>query len=160
MLVDGPQRTNHDMHTPSSIRAALVAALALAPLARAGGTSEHAVLIVDPTNPVSLQVANHYRSVRGLPDRNVVYLAPNPGSYAAFNATTRPAFLGALENARIADHADYVVLSAGSGFYVNAGGLVSDGCSPVNRFAVTTPFTLALGTPPLQAVCPSKATAV
>jgi hypothetical protein len=130
----------------SNARSALVLLLALSALpaaARAGGSPENAVLVVDPTNPVSLQVANHYRRVRDLPDRNVLYLAPNPGSYAAFQTSVRPAFLGALEQLGIADHADYVVLSAGSGFQMSAPGLVSDGCSPVTRFAVTTPFALA-----------------
>ncbi|MCY2960194.1 MAG: hypothetical protein NTY35_08510 [Planctomycetota bacterium] len=111
--------------------------------ALAGGSPENAILIVDPSNPVSLQVANRYRTLRDLPDRNVLYCAPNPGSYAAFQASVKPAFLGSLEQLGIEDHVDYVLLSAGSGFQVAASGLVSDGCSAVNRFAVTTPFTIA-----------------
>jgi len=115
----------------------------LSSIAFAGGSPENAVLIVDPSNPVSLQVANRYRALRDLPDRNVLYFAPNPGSYAAFQSTVKPAFLGSLEQLAIEDHVDYVVLSAGAGFQVAASGLVSDGCSAVNRFAVTTPFAIA-----------------
>ncbi len=63
----------------------------------AGGSPENAVLIVDPANPVSLQVANRYRTLRDLPDRNVLYFAPNSGSYAAFQNTVKPAFLGSLD---------------------------------------------------------------
>jgi len=109
----------------------------------AGGTPENAVLLVDPTNPVSLQVANRYRTLRDIPDRNVIYVAPNTGSYASFVSSQRAAFLGTLDQLGIADHVDYVILSAGSGFQVAASGLLTDGCSPVNRFAVTTPYAIA-----------------
>ena len=44
-----------------------------------------------------------------------------------------------LTNLNIADHIDYVVLSPGVGFYMNAPGIVTDGCSAVTRFAVTAP---------------------
>ncbi len=115
----------------------------LLPVARAGGGPETAVLIVDPTNAASLEVANRYAAARDLPATNVIHMAANAGSYAAFNATLRAGFLGALEQRAIADHVDFVVLSAGVGFQVAASGIVTDGCSPVNRFAVTTPFTLA-----------------
>lgn len=129
-----------------SPRAAIVVLL-LAVSAVAGGSPENAVLIVDPSNPVSLQVANRYRTLRDLPDRNVLYFAPNPGSYAAFQNTVKPAFLGSLDQLGIEDHADYVVLSAGAGFQVAASGLVSDACFAVNRFAVTTPFVIARAWP-------------
>lgn len=123
------------------------ALVVLSSMAFAGGSPENAVLIVDPSNPVSLQVANRYRALRDLPDRNVLYFAPNPGSYAAFQGSVKPAFLGSLEQLAILDHVDYVVLAPGAGFQVAASGLVGDGCSAVNRFAVTTPFAIALTWP-------------
>lgn len=126
----------------SPIGAALALAT-LAALSRAGGSPENVILIVDPRSASALEVANHYRHVRGVPDRNVIYLAPNPGSYATWRDSVRPAFLGALVNAGIDDHVDYVVLAPGAGFQMSAPGLVSDGCAAVTRFSVTGPFALA-----------------
>ncbi len=129
---------------PPSIRALYAsAALLLAASVFAGGSSENALLIVDPSSPVSLYVGNYYRNARGIPDRNVVYFAPNPGQYSNFRDATQLAFLGALENQGVADHIDYVVLTPGIGFAMSASGLVTDGCSPVTRFSTTAPFALA-----------------
>lgn len=124
------------------LAASVVIAIASTPVF-SGGTPENVVLLVDPTNPVSLQVANRYWALRDIPARNVVYVSPNTGSYASFVSSQRAAFLGALDQLGIADHVDYVILSAGSGFQVAAPGLLTDGCSPVNRFAVTTPYAIA-----------------
>lgn len=129
---------------PQSIRRAsqVLSVLGLALAARAGGSAENVLLIVDPSNPEALQVANHYRAARGIPDTNVLYMAPTPASYANAVAAETKAFLGALEHLAIADHVDYVVLPSGGNFFVAASGLVSDGCFPVNRFAAPTPYTL------------------
>lgn len=131
--------------TPSPlIRLAMLAfPFLLAGVATAGGSPENVLLLVDPSSPVSMQVANHYRAARDIPDRNVVYIAPNPGNYSSFPTSVRPAFLGTLANQKIGDHVDYVVLTPGVGFYMNASGIVTDGCSAVNRFAVTAPYALA-----------------
>jgi hypothetical protein len=122
----------------------LVAFLALgSSYAFAGGGPENALLIVDPSNAESLLVANHYRAARGIPDGNVVYMAPTPATYAQFVGSTLEGFLGSLENLSIADHVDFVVLPSGGSFYVDAPGLVSDECSPVTRFSSIAPFVLA-----------------
>ena len=129
--------------SPSTHCAKFALMLLFAGVARAGGSPENVLLIVDPSSPVSMQVGNHYRAARNIPDRNVIYLAPNPGNYSGFPSVVRPAFLGALTNQKIADHVDYVVLTPGVGFYMNASGIVTDGCSAVTRFAVTAPYALA-----------------
>ncbi|MBI5365262.1 MAG: TIGR03790 family protein [Planctomycetes bacterium] len=120
----------------------VLSALGLALAARAGGSAENVLLLVDPSNPEALQVANHYRAARGIPDGNVLYMAPTPATYTGAVAAETKAFLGALEHLGIADHVDYVVLPSGGSFFVSASGLVSDGCSSVNRFAAPTPYTL------------------
>lgn len=116
--------------------------LSLGPLP-AGGGGESAVLIVDPTNPESLHVANHYRAARGLPATNVLYMAPGAASYASQAAVQVEGFLGTLANRRLDDHIDHVILPSGGNFYVPAAGLVSDGCFPVNRFATPLAYTMA-----------------
>lgn len=132
-------------------RAAILAAIGLLPtLARAGGTPENAILIVDPTNPESLYVANYYREKRDIPAGNLVYMSPTPASYAQWTAATLDGFLGSLENLRLADHADYVILPSGGNFYTDAPGLVADGCFPVGRFSSTAPFALARLTSQIQ----------
>src|SRR5688572_19768603 len=111
--------------------------------ALAGGSGENALLIVDPANPVSLRVANHYVEMRDVPAVNVLYMAGGAASYAAFTASNLPGFLGALDLKRIGDHVDFVVLAPGGSFHVSAPGYVSDGCWPVTRFALPTGYTLA-----------------
>lgn len=125
------------------VRPVFVAALLVAStFAHAGGSAENVLLIVDPSNAESLHVANHYRAARGIPARNVVYMAPTPATYANAVAVQTKAFLGALDDLAIADHVDYVVLPSGGSFFVSAPGLVSDGCAAVNRFAAPTPYAL------------------
>jgi len=125
-----------------SVRAALLVAVLAAP-AFAGGASENALLIVDPTNPESLRVANHYLEMRDLPSANVLYMAPGAASYAQFTATNLPGFLGSLAHKGLDDHIDFVVLPSGGSYFVSAPGLVGDGCSPVTRFSATAGYTLA-----------------
>jgi len=120
-----------------------LAGIALTLPARAGGSPENAVLVVDPANAESLYVANHYRSAWDIPSRNLLYLSPTPPTYAQFSASTLPGFLGSLENLRLADHADVVILPPGGSFYVDAAGLVADSCYPVQRFSSIAPYILA-----------------
>lgn len=139
------------MRASSVGRIAFLAAIAFLPdLVRAGGTPENAILIVDPTNPESLYVANYYREKRDVPAGNLVYMSPTPATYAQFKAATLEGFLGSLENLRLTDHADYVILPSGGSFYVDAPGLVSDGCAPVGRFSSNSPFALARLAPQIQ----------
>lgn len=132
------------MRSPSSFDGLrLLASLALlATDARAGGSAENVLLIVDPSSPEALHVANRYRAVRDVPPGNVLYMAPTPATWAQFVAVEGDAFLGALDDLAIADHVDYVVLPSGGSFFTSAPGLVSDACSAVTRFAAASPFTL------------------
>jgi uncharacterized protein (TIGR03790 family) len=135
--------------TRSSRIAALLALFATP--AFAGGTPENALLIVDPSNAESLHVANYYKEARDLPDANVIYMAPNPGSYSAFAASTLPAFTDTIDMRGLSDHIDYVVIPPGGPFFLSAGGMVSDMCFPVNRFSTTAPYTMAFSAATIQA---------
>jgi uncharacterized protein (TIGR03790 family) len=52
--------------------------------ARAGGGGENMLLVVTPTDPASLQIANAYAALRDIPTNNIVFVTPpadmnNPG---------------------------------------------------------------------------------
>lgn len=135
------------MHT-HAVRAAIsglalgLAAPGLIAPALAGGSPEKTLLIIDPTNPTSLYVGNYYKHARGIPDANVLYIHPNAANFAEFRAQNIPALLGTLAHERLGDHIDFVVIAPGNSFFISAPGLVSDGCSPVNRFSVSGAYTM------------------
>ncbi len=108
-----------------------------------GGGAERAVVVVDPANAQSLYVANVYLARRGIPAPNAIYMAPAAASYAAFVDLNLKGFEGALDNQRVRDHADFVVIPPGGTFYLPASGLVSDPCAPVNRIAIASGYTLS-----------------
>lgn len=112
-------------------------------LAHAGGSGESAFLIVDPSNPESLHVANHYLAARAIPPANVLYMTPGAATYASQAAVQVEGFLGTLTGRRLEDHIDQVVIPSGGSFFVSAPGLLSDGCVPVFRFATPTAYTMA-----------------
>ena len=127
------------LHRP--LRIALAVSLSVSAL-RAGGTPENAILIVDPTNPESLYVANYYLDKRDIPRGNVIYMTPTPATWAQFTGAQAPGFLGMLQNLKLADHVDYVVLPSGGNFYLASSGTITDQCYPVTRFAAPTPYAL------------------
>src|SRR5260221_337586 len=92
----------------SGLLSGCLAATLLSSLALAGGTPENAILIVDPSNPESLYVANYYRAARNLPAVNIIYMSPTPASNTQFVGSTLDGFLGSLQNLRLVDPADYV----------------------------------------------------
>jgi hypothetical protein len=116
---------------------------ALAPAALAGGTPEEALLIIDPTRTDAMYVANYYLNARDIPSVNVLYMDPTAPNYPTFAADNVDALFGALANLGIRDHIDYLIMPPASSFYVSAPGLVSDGCSPVNRFSLTSAYILS-----------------
>jgi hypothetical protein len=125
------------------VPAGLIACAGLALPAHAGGTPENAILIIDPADPVSLQVGNHYRRVRNIPEGNVLYQSSAASDYPAFVAGPQAAFVGTLTARGNLDRADYVILAPTSTFYINAPGLVTDSCSAVSRFSISSAYTLS-----------------
>jgi hypothetical protein len=112
--------------------------------AQGSGTGDNAVLIIDPNDPVSVRLGHYYKNARGIPDRNVIYMAPGATNHAAFRATNLPALSGHLENAGITDHIDYVLIAPTPTFFVSAPGMITDNCFPVNRFSISAAYTTAL----------------
>lgn len=144
-------------HAPSSyskrarsVRAAASLAIALALAGRphavlAGGGPQNVLLIVDPTQPDALNIANAYQAARGIPEANVLYMAPGAADYPAFARAQLPALWSTLAQRGLGDHIDYIVLAPGSPFYLPAVGLV-DGlpCPPsLTRISITTAYGLA-----------------
>lgn len=146
---------------PNTRRTLSMAALLslLAGAARAGGTPENALLVIDPLSPESLYVGNYYWHARGLAPNAILYLDPDSTSYPTWVAEIQPGFLGELSQRSIRSHIDYVIVTPGNNFYVNAPGLLSDMCAPVNRFSMSALFSIAQNsTEVLTGTLPSTAT--
>lgn len=115
----------------------------LAGRAAAGGSGENVIIIADPLSPQSMYAANYYRHARGVPDSNVLLFHPGASDYQEFVAFNLAALRTLVAERGIEDQADYVLLMPGAPFYVDAPGLVSDGCSPVRRFSISGAYTTA-----------------
>jgi hypothetical protein len=116
------------------------------PVALAGGTSENALLIIDPTDANSLYVGNYYKNARNLPDSNVLYMRAAAPGYSAFVSTIQAGFWGTLTQRGIRDHVDYVVLAPLNVFAVAApNSNISNVCqgNPLTEFSITAAFELA-----------------
>ena len=60
--------------------AALAIAMCLCGSAFAGGGAENMLLVVNPSDPSSLQIANAYAALRDIPANNILYITP-PSDY-------------------------------------------------------------------------------
>ena len=131
----------------SSLGGAAVWAVGFAILAaatvRAGGSAENVLLIIDPSSVESLYIGKYYKNARNIPDRNVLYVDADAANYPDFAANHLDALFGTLANADIGDHIDYIVIAPGPSFYMDAPGLISDGCFRVARFSMSSAFTMA-----------------
>lgn len=103
------------------------------------------MLIVDPTQPDALHVANYYQRARGIPARNVIYMNPIASDYTAFTQFQLPALTGTLANRAIDDQIDYVVVAPARSFYVDAPNLVDGAPCPatVYRLSISSAYGLA-----------------
>lgn len=144
MHANQPQRTLRH-RTAAAVLAATAGVLSLAGAARAGGSPENVLVIIDPGSSESMYLGNYYKNARNIPDANVLYVNPAPAAFSDFTGANGDlnALLGQLKNARIDDHIDYIVVAAGGSFYVSAPGYVIDGCSPVTRFSQSAIYTMA-----------------
>lgn len=124
---------------PQGIVLASIVGFLAAGRAHAGGSSENVLLLVDPTRPDALQVANHYVAVRNLPAQNVLYMDPSATSFAGVAAYQHPALLGKLTSDASRDHIDYIVLPPAASFYVDAAGLIEDPCYE-SRISLSTAY--------------------
>lgn len=123
--------------------AAVLGCAATTPTGLAGGTAENALLIIDPTNADSLYIGNYYKNARNIPDANVLYINPTNTNYVVWTVNHVDMLFGSLANKGVEDHVDYVVLNPGAPFYISASSIITDGCSPVSRFALASCYTMA-----------------
>lgn len=139
-----------DMRTASrrTFIVALWGGATAAGLAFAGGSPENVLLIIDPSNPDALHIGNYYRSVRNIPDRNVVYMRPGAVDIATFAAENRAALLGTLAHAQLETHIDYVVIAPTNDYFVSipTGTVYGTGCedigAPVRRISISGAYYL------------------
>ena len=134
----------------SANRAGELTCLAIAGLfatsAAPAGGPENAILLVDPSRPESLYVANYYRAARNIPPGNFIYLNPNAADFAVFANVHAKAVFGELDKRRLDDHADFMIAASPASFFINETDTVSDGCFAVTRFSVSGAFTNAFNT--------------
>ncbi len=133
------KRSNRGQRLAWAVAAVVLAA---APVAWAGGTPEDALLLIDPARPDAMYIGNYYLHARQIPPTNALYLDPMAADYWAFAEDNLDAVFGQLANTGISEQIDYVVVMPASGYRVYAAGLVSDGCSPINNFALSSVYTL------------------
>lgn len=110
---------------------------------KAGGSAENVLLIIDPADRDSLYVGNYYKSMRRIPDANILYFSASANSYTQFRQTNLAAAMGHLTQRQVSDHVDYIIVSAADEFAVSAPGLVTDSCAPVTRFSLSGAYSLA-----------------
>lgn len=122
----------------------LLAVASFAASALAAGRGDHALLVVDPTDPESMYVANYYRAAREIPDVNFLYVDPDATDYPEFAAVQAPALLGRLYQAGIRDRIHFVIVPPGGNFYVSAPGLLSDACYTPTRISISSAFGLSM----------------
>ena len=75
------------------------------------GGPENLLLVVNADSPSSLLIANHYISLREIPERNVVYLSDIPDreiiDVAKFKSKILEPILGAIQERKLAGNIDY-----------------------------------------------------
>lgn len=100
----------------SSFLCALLVILVSGATTWAGGGPENLILVVNAESPSSLLIANHYISLRGIPERNVIYLDGIPErelmDVMVFKRTILQPLLEEIEKRKLAPQIDYIVYSA------------------------------------------------
>ncbi len=103
---------------------------------------ERALLLVNPMNPESLYVANHYAAQRNIPAQNMIFMRPSANDYNSLVSTQLAGFAGHLTNTGMTQQVDFVVIPPDTTYYVSAPNLVSDQCYPVARFTLPAAYGL------------------
>lgn len=117
---------------------ALTLLLAAAAAPQSGG--ERALLLVDPSSPDALQIANVYAAARSLPSGNVLFLDPDAPDYTALVASPLQGMLGEIQQRRLDASLDFVILAPSDQYRTDAQGLLSDQCSPVRNFGLASAY--------------------
>jgi hypothetical protein len=128
-----------------TLAAAAALPIAAAHPALAGGTPENVLLIIDPASSESMYLGNYYKNARNIPDANIIYMNPGAADFAQFAGPNGniEAVLGHTRNAGTDRTVHYILVAPTNQFYVSAPGYLTDGCWPVNRFAIGSAYSLA-----------------
>ncbi|MFN0057036.1 MAG: Ig-like domain-containing protein [Planctomycetota bacterium] len=109
----------------------------------AGGGAEHAILIIPPDDPAAIYLGHYYRHARAIPESHVVYMSPAGANFATHVAYQNAAIAAVIAQRGLTGQIDYIIVAPCAQFFVPAPGLVTDGCAPVTRFALSSAYTLA-----------------
>lgn len=116
---------------------ALTLGLLPAGQASAGGGPEHALLIIDPSDPDALFLGHRYQQARGIPGSNLIYMQPAAESFEAMVALQGATVEGILASRGLGDRIDAIVVAPGKTFYLPLpAGAVSTGCQVVSRISI------------------------
>lgn len=121
-------------------RTALVSVLLAASGLAQATDGTNAVVVIDPTDPVSLYVGHYYKAARDIPDHHVIYMPITSSNYTTFRQFQLPIVRAVLTERNLDQLVDFVVLAPSDTFFVAAPGLVVDACSPVSRFSITSAY--------------------
>lgn len=99
-----------------------------------------AVLVIDPTDPVSMRVGHYYQNARGIPDNHVIYMPITTSPYSSLREFQLPAVRAVLDERNIDQMVDFIVLAPSTTFSSFAPNLFVDGCAPVSRFSITSAY--------------------
>ncbi|MFT5732462.1 MAG: hypothetical protein ACJAZN_000706 [Planctomycetota bacterium] len=112
------------------------------PVALAQHGGERALLMVDPSNPDALHIANVYAAARLVPGGNVLFLDPDAASYASLVAGPMKGVLGEIEQRGLDASVDFVILGPSDQYRTSASGLVNDQCVAVQNFGLAASYGL------------------
>ncbi|MCA9300602.1 MAG: TIGR03790 family protein, partial [Phycisphaerales bacterium] len=117
--------------------------LACCSSALADGTGANALILVDPMNADSMYAANVYAAARDIPASNILHLDPAAANWDAFLVAHPAAVEGTIENRRIGDHIDFIVVMPGAPYSITTpSGIVEDRCTTLSQFAVGSLYTM------------------
>ncbi len=99
------------------------------------------LLVIDPTDPVSLVVGHYYQNARGVPDNQVVYMPIATSPYLSFREFQLPAIRAVVDQRDLDLLIDYIVLAPSTTFFNAVPNTFVDSCSPVSRFSITSAYS-------------------
>ncbi len=118
----------------------LAAGLAVQPTAALATDGADVLLVIDPTDPVSMMVGHYYQNARGVPDNQVVYMPIATSPYLSFREFQLPAIRAVVDQRDLGLLIDYIVLAPSTTFANFVPNTFVDSCSPVSRFSITSAY--------------------
>ncbi len=116
------------------------ASMLMAQAGRAGDGTD-VVLVIDPTDPVSLRVGHYYQQARGVPSNHVIYMPIATSPYESFRQFQLRAVQAKVDQLDLDLTVDYIVLAPSTVFANFVPGIFEDPCAPVFRFSITSAYS-------------------